>query len=212
MMTDPQTQPDDLDLIAQAQRGDVQAFNGLILRYQTAMYNLAFRLLDDADLAADATQEAFIAAFRHLRQFRGSNFRAWLARIVTNACYDALRRRRRAPVSLEALAAQRTDSTDQPALLSDPEESPEQLAARQALSQAIQDCLNQLPLSFRTVAIMSDVQDYSYDEIAIALNLSLGTVKSRLSRARHKLRDCLRAVRELLPGAYRLVEQEDKTP
>ncbi|MFQ3534545.1 MAG: sigma factor-like helix-turn-helix DNA-binding protein, partial [Aggregatilineales bacterium] len=64
----------------------------------------------------------------------------------------------------------------------------------------------------RTVAIMSDVQDYSYDEIAIALNLSLGTVKSRLSRARHKLRDCLRAVRELLPGAYRLVEQEDKTP
>jgi RNA polymerase sigma-70 factor (ECF subfamily) len=211
-MTDQQPQTDDLDLIAQAQRGDVQAFNGLVLRYQTAMYNLAFRLLDDADLAADATQDAFIAAFRHLGQFRGSNFRAWLARIVTNTCYDALRRRRRAPASLEALAEGRADSADQPALVSDAEESPEQLATRQALSKAIQDCLNQLPPSFRTVAIMSDVQDYSYDEIALALNLSLGTVKSRLSRARHKLRDCLRAVRELFPSTYRLLEQRDETP
>lgn len=209
-MSDLQAQADDFDLIAQARRGDVQAFNGLVLRYQTAMYNLAFRLLDDADLAADATQDAFIAAFQHLNQFRGSNFRAWLARIVTNACYDALRRRKRAPASLEQLAAQRADSADQPALISDAAESPEQLAIRQALSKAIQDCLNQLPLSFRTVAIMSDVQGYAYDEIALALNLSLGTVKSRLSRARQKLRDCLRAVQELLPSAYRLLEQKDE--
>ncbi|MCS6872235.1 MAG: sigma-70 family RNA polymerase sigma factor [Anaerolineae bacterium] len=211
-MNEQHVRIDDLDLIAQAQRGDVQAFNGLVLRYQTAMYNLAFRLLDDADLAADVTQDAFIAAFQHLSQFRGSNFRAWLARILTNTCYDALRRRRRAPTSLEAIAAGRADSADQPALVSDAEESPEQFAMRQALSKAIQDCLNQLPLSFRTVAIMSDVQEYSYDEIALALNISLGTVKSRLSRARQKLRDCLRAVQELFPSAYRLSEQKDQTP
>jgi RNA polymerase sigma-70 factor (ECF subfamily) len=208
-MSEHQAQSDDLTLIAQAQRGDVQAFNDLVLRYQVAMYNLAFRLLDDADLAADAAQDAFIAAFQHLQQFRGSNFRAWLARIVTNTCYDALRRRRRAPLSLEALSA---EGADQPALISDSDESPEQLAMRRALSDAIQACLNQLPLSFRTVAILSDVQDYSYDEIALALNLSLGTVKSRLSRARQKLRDCLRAVRELFPSARRLLEQEDETP
>ncbi|MFN7209260.1 MAG: RNA polymerase sigma factor [Aggregatilineales bacterium] len=211
-MTDQQPQSDDLDLIAQARRGDVQAFNGLVLRYQSAMYNLAFRLLGDPDLAADVTQDAFIAAFRGLSQFRSSNFRAWLARIVTNACYDALRRRRRAPASLDAIAEGRADSADQPALLSDPDESPEQLAMRQALSEAIQDCLNALPPSFRTVAILRDMQDFSYDEIALALNLSLGTVKSRLSRARHKLRDCLRAVRELFPSAYRLLEQKDETP
>jgi RNA polymerase sigma factor (sigma-70 family) len=211
-MSEHQAQSDDLTLIAQAQRGDVEAFNALVLRYQTAMYNLAFRLLDDADLAADATQDAFIAAFQHLQQFRGSNFRAWLARIVTNTCYDALRRRRRAPLSLEALSAERADGADQPALISDADDSPEQLAMRRALSDAIQACLNQLPLSFRTVAILSDVQDYSYDEIALALNLSLGTVKSRLSRARQKLRDCLRAVRELFPSARRLLEQEDETP
>lgn len=211
-MSEQQAQRDDLTLIAQAQRGDVQAFNQLVLHYQTAMYNLAFRLLDDADLAADATQDAFIAAFQHLRQFRGSNFRAWLARIVTNACYDALRRRRRTPLSLDQIAAERADSADQPALISDADESPEQLAVRQALNQAIQDCLAQLPLSFRTVAILSDIQEYSYDEIALALNLSLGTVKSRLSRARQKLRDCLRAVRELFPSAYRLLEQKDETP
>jgi RNA polymerase sigma factor (sigma-70 family) len=211
-MSEHQAQSDDLTLVAQAQRGDVEAFNALVLRYQTAMYNLAFRLLDDADLAADATQDAFIAAFQHLQQFRGSNFRAWLARIVTNTCYDALRRRRRAPLSLEALSAERADGADQPALISDADDSPEQLAMRRALSDAIQACLNQLPLSFRTVAILSDVQDYSYDEIALALNLSLGTVKSRLSRARQKLRDCLRAVRELFPSARRLLEQEDETP
>jgi len=208
-MSEHQAQSDDLTLIAQAQRGDVQAFNDLVLRYQVAVYNLAFRLLDDADLAADAAQDAFIAAFQHLQQFRGSNFRAWLARIVTNTCYDALRRRRRAPLSLEALSA---EGADQPALISDSDESPEQLAMRRALSEAIQACLNQLPLSFRTVAILSDVQDYSYDEIALALNLSLGTVKSRLSRARQKLRDCLRAVQELFPSARRLLEQEDETP
>jgi RNA polymerase sigma-70 factor (ECF subfamily) len=211
-MSEHQAQSDDLTLVAQAQRGDVEAFNALVLRYQTAMYNLAFRLLDDADLAADATQDAFIAAFQHLQQFRGSNFRAWLARIVTNTCYDALRRRRRAPLSLEALSAERADGADQPALISDADDSPEQLAMRRALSDAIQACLNQLPLSFRTVAILSDVQDYSYDEIALALNLSLGTVKSRLSRARQKLRDCLRAVQELFPSARRLLEQEDETP
>ncbi|MBO9308663.1 MAG: sigma-70 family RNA polymerase sigma factor [Chloroflexi bacterium] len=211
-MSDPQAQSDDLTLVARARRGEVQAFNDLVLRYQSAMYNLAFRLLDDADLAADATQDAFIAAFQRLPQFRGSNFRAWLARIVTNACYDALRRRRRAPLSLEELSAERAEGNAQPALVSDSDESPEQLAMRRALSEAIQDCLNQLPLSFRTVAILSDVQGYSYDEIALALNLSLGTVKSRLSRARQKLRDCLRAVRELFPSAYHLLEQEDETP
>ncbi len=209
-MSDPNPDLDDLSLIAGAQRGDVQAFNSLVLRYQTGMYNLAFRLLGDAAAAADVTQEAFISAFKHLQQFRGSNFRAWLARIVTNACYDGLRRRRRAALSLDELADGRADADDQPALVSDPEDSPEQVALRQALSTAIQDCLNQLPPTFRTVAIMSDVQDYAYDEIAIALNLSLGTVKSRLSRARHKLRDCLRAVRELLPNANRLFEQKDE--
>ncbi len=201
---------DELALILDAQRGDVNAFNTLVLAYQSRAYNVAYRLMGEAHAADDATQEAFIAAFRNLAQYRGGNFAAWLLRIVTNACLDELRRaKRRQTVSTDDLGEDADESA--PALTADPDESPESVVMKQALSRAIQDCLDGLPEVFRMVAILGDLEGYDYQEIASIARISLGTVKSRLSRARGRLRDCLQGAGELLPARYRLSEQEDRT-
>jgi RNA polymerase sigma-70 factor (ECF subfamily) len=199
---------DELALIQAAQRGDVESFNTLVLRYQTRAYNLAFRLIGDRSGAADATQEAFIGAYNHLSQYRGGSFSAWLMRIVTNACYDELRRRRRRPsLSTEDLSEDADESAI--SLASPDEDNPESVFDQRALSQAIQMCLDELPEAFRLVAVLCDVQGYDYREIAAIARVSLGTVKSRISRARQRLRDCLQGVRELLPEDYRLNKQEN---
>jgi RNA polymerase sigma-70 factor (ECF subfamily) len=193
---------DEATLIQEAQRGDVQAFNGLVLHYQTQVYNLAYRVMGESEAAADATQEAFISAFKNLRRFRGGSFKAWLMRIVTNACYDELRRRKRRPqTSLEALNVLEEDANPSLAMRS---EAPEAHAQRMELADAIRHCLATLPEDQRMAAVLSDIQGYSYDEMAEIMSVSLGTVKSRLSRARARLRDCLRTSGELLPSRYRL--------
>jgi RNA polymerase sigma-70 factor (ECF subfamily) len=193
---------DETTLIEEAQRGDVQAFNTLVLHYQSQVYNLAYRVMGERDSAADATQEAFISAYKSLRRFRGGSFKAWLMRIVTNACYDELRRRKRRPqTSLEALHVVEEDAN--PSLVHR-SEAPETHAQRMELAGAIEDCLGTLPDEQRLAAVLSDIQGHSYDEMATIMDVSLGTVKSRLSRARAKLRDCLRTKGELLPSRYRL--------
>ncbi|MEW6566848.1 MAG: sigma-70 family RNA polymerase sigma factor [Chloroflexota bacterium] len=199
----------ELALIAAARRGDLDSFNRLILVYQSQVYNLAYRILGEADAAADAAQEAFVAAFKGLRAFRGGSFRSWLLRIVTNVCYDELRRRRRRPASsLEAMTdADLGPDRDGPALLEPATERPEAAVERAELSRAIQDCLQKLPPEFRAVAILADVQGYDYQEISRVLGKPLGTVKSRLARARLRLRDCLQRFRELLPAALRLEDE-----
>ncbi len=189
-------------LIQAARRGDVHAFNDLVLSYQDMAFTVAYRILGHPDAAADAAQEAFIAAFQKLHQLRGQQFKSWLMRIVTNACYDELRRQRRRPAtSLDDLYE--TQIANDSSLHSH-EESPEQYAQRTELQAAIQECLNALPDDQRVVAVLSDVEEYAYHEIAAITGWPVGTVKSRLSRARSRLRDCLRATRELLPAEYRL--------
>jgi RNA polymerase sigma factor (sigma-70 family) len=195
------TDMDEQVLIAAARRGDAQAFNKLIVTYQTIVYNVAYRILHDADGAADATQEAFLSAFRALGSFRGGSFKAWLLRIVTNACYDQLRAAQRRPTSsLDDLPV----DPDHSVMLLDEAESPEEYALRQDLGRAIQSGLDELPPDQRTTLILSDIQGLSYEEIAQATSVSLGTVKSRLSRGRARLRDYLRDKEELLPSRYRL--------
>ncbi|MEP7284488.1 MAG: sigma-70 family RNA polymerase sigma factor [Chloroflexota bacterium] len=196
---------DELALIRDAQSGKVESFNTLVLTYQSSVYNLAYRLIGDSEIAADATQEAFIAAYGHLASFRGGNFKAWLMRIVTNACYDELRRRKRRPtVSLD-------DPDDEQAIqFVSTSDSPETLVQRNALNRVIQDCLDGLPDDQRLVAILCDVQGYDYQEIASIARVSLGTVKSRISRARQRLRDCLQGAGELLPESYRLQSSDRK--
>ncbi len=188
-------------LVEAGQRGDLEAFNQLVRLYEGRVYNLCFRMLGDADAAADAAQDAFLSAFRNLRSFRGGSFRSWLLRIATNTCYDVIRARKRRPsTSLDAaLDPEGERSFFDPA---DPGESPDDFALRQELGAAIQHSLNRLPEDQRVVVILSDIQGMAYDEIAQIIGVNLGTVKSRLSRGRARLRDLLKAG-ELLPLRYR---------
>jgi RNA polymerase sigma-70 factor (ECF subfamily) len=192
---------DEQALIASARKGDVRAFNQLVLLYQTMVYNLAYRILSDPDAAADATQEAFLSAYKAMRGFRGGSFKAWLLRIVTNACYDQLRSKQRRPAeSLDDLLVEAEHSP----YLRDPARSPEEVVEQRELNHAIQSGIATLPAEQRVVLVLSDVQGMNYQEIAEVTGLSLGTVKSRLSRGRAKLRDHLLHQRELLPARYRL--------
>jgi RNA polymerase sigma-70 factor (ECF subfamily) len=198
-------EPDESALIAAAQRGQLPAFNQLVLRYQSIAYNVAFRILDDPDAAADATQDGFLKAYRKLDQYRGGSFKAWLLRIITNTCYDMLRSHRRRPTT--SLDKDEEGDGEHDATLVDSAERPEDYALRQELAAAIQRAIGQLPLDQRTVLVLSDVEGMNYQEIAEATGAALGTVKSRLSRARAQLRDILLAHKELLPAQYRLSER-----
>lgn len=195
---------DEASLIAAAQRGNLDAFNELVLAYQDRVYNLAYRIMGDPAAAADAAQEAFISAYQHIDGFRGkypSSFKSWLMRIVSNACYDELRRYKRHPVT--SFEDFEVEEEANPALING-QERPEEHALREEMARVIEDGIQTLPPNQRITLVLSDVQGFSYDEIAEMTDAPLGTVKSRLARARRKLRDYLREQGELLPAQYRL--------
>ena len=191
-------------LIQAARRGDLDAFNQLVITYQGLAYNVAIRLLSDPVAAEDATQDAFLAAYKNLRSYRGGSFRAWLMRIVTNGAYDELRRQKRRPQTDLDRNDDEGGPDDHSTWLADPGESPQELAERVEMGNAIQRCLNELEIEFRTVVVLIDVQGMDYAEAAETMKRPLGTVKSRLARARARLQDCLRGFEELLPQQFRL--------
>ncbi|MCA9977373.1 MAG: sigma-70 family RNA polymerase sigma factor [Anaerolineales bacterium] len=192
---------DEAVLIQQAKKGDVPAFNRLVLHYQELAYNVAYRIMGQPQAAEDITQESFIAAYQSLNRFRDGSFKSWLLRIVTNRCYDELRRHKRRPQSsLDEL----TEENESFAFLRSPEDGPEMHQQRLELVRAIEGCLQGLPDDQRIATVLCDVEGYDYQEIAGILAVSLGTVKSRISRARSKLRECLQKAEELLPANYRL--------
>lgn len=194
-------------LISAAARGNVTAFNRLVLHYQDRVFSLAYRILGERESAADAAQDAFITAFRRLETYRGGSFRAWLLKVTTNTCYDELRRLKRRPAdSLEELPGAEND--DGPPIAAD-SPSPEQAAQQSELATAIEQCISALQTDQRTVLVLSDVEGFNYQEIADMTGTNLGTVKSRLSRARAGVRNCLGAVKELLPSVYRFNNNED---
>jgi len=196
-------------LIADAQRGDLDAFNRLVLAYQDMLYGQAFRLMGEKYAAEDATQEAFISAFRKIKSFRGGSFRAWLLRIVTNACYDELRRRKRRPTTQLEPVNEENEPIESPNWLTDPGESPEIAAQRSEIRAALELCIQKLPIEFRTVVLLVDIQGLDYTEAARVIRRPLGTVKSRLARARVRMRDCLSNYGELLPTSFRLLEESE---
>jgi RNA polymerase sigma factor (sigma-70 family) len=200
---------DDVALIDAAQHGDLDAFNRLVLAYQNMVYNQAYRMVGDMDVAEDASQDAFIIAFRKLGTYRGGSFKAWLLRIVTNLCYDELRRRKRRPTTPLEPTDHDDEEIESPRWLSDPSETPEQTAERVELAQALQYCLDGLQPDFRAIVTLVDIQGLDYSEAARVMGRPLGTVKSRLARARMRLRDCLQGYRELLPTSFRLMEESE---
>jgi RNA polymerase sigma-70 factor, ECF subfamily len=195
---------DETALIQDARNGDLDAFNRLVLAYQDLLYNQAFRMIGESDSAEDATQEAFISAYKNLHAYRGGSFRAWLLRIVTNACYDELRRRKRRPTTPLEPVDDTGEELESPAWIADQSESPESALQRVELGNAIQHCLDELPDEFRAAVLLVDVQGFDYDEAAQALGKPLGTIKSRLARARMRMKDCLQGFWELLPSRFRL--------
>ncbi len=196
---------DEAGLIAAARLGDLDAFNHLVMVYQSLAYNLAVRMLNDLDAADDATQTAFLSAYRHLDTYRGGSFRAWVLRMVTNTCYDELRRLKRHPQQpLEPIGDDENDEIESPYWMADESQaSPEIQIEQRDLENAIQHCLHDLPEEFRSVVVMVDVEGLDYDEVSQAVGKPLGTIKSRLSRARLRMRDCLQGFSELLPAIFR---------
>jgi len=201
---------DEVALIREAQLGDLDSFNRLVLHYQELAYNLALRMLNDEASAEDATQTAFISAYNHLDSFRGGSFKAWVMRMVTNTCYDELRRIKRRPTTpLEPINDEDDEEIESPYWMADDHNpTPEQALDRRELEGAIQHCLADLPDDFRAVVIMVDVEGFDYQEVSEAIGKPLGTVKSRLARARLKMRDCLQGYWELLPANFRLKLEE----
>ena len=191
-------------LIRAAQRGDLEAFNLLILRYQNLLFGIALRLLNDEDVAADAVQEALISAFRRFHTFRGDSLRSWLARVVVNACYDELRKKRRQhSVPLEQFNSD-GDEIETSYWLVDQAADPELQYEASELETAIQNSLHKLPEIYRLMLVLVDIEGLSYEEAAAAARIPVGTVKSRLARARIQMQRSLQASGELLPASYRV--------
>lgn len=179
---------DEQTLLLLARNGDLDAFNDLILRYQDLLFNLAFRILADGDSAADAVQNALIASYRHFANFRNGSFRSWLIRITVNMCYDEIRRRSRHPIlPFEGLMR---DGQEYDLLEWMPDHCPstEQRVETSELERTIQTALQALPPLYRAAVVLVDVEGYAYDEAAHILGVPVGTVKSRLARARAQLR------------------------
>ena len=194
-------EPADAELVSRSQEGDLGAFNIIAERYRSQVFNVVARILGDPTSAEDVTQEAFISAYRAIGNFRGGILRAWLLRISVNASRDFLRASRRRP----------EDSLDRSLLnpgfqVPSVEASPEQQALSGELAAEIQRAISSLPLDQRTVLVLIDVSGLSYEEAAEATGASLGTIKSRLSRARARARDYLMQSRELLPEQFRHIK------
>ena len=202
---------DDEALIRASQAGDLEAFNLLVQRHERPVFNVALRLLRDVGLAEDATQDTFIRAWQNIRTFQTGSVRSWLYKIATNRSYDMLRASARRPAgSLEAeiVEIEPTWTTG-----GQGDESPDAHALRRELSIYLERALTALPDDQRMVVLLVDVQGLDYHEVAETMGIALGTVKSRLSRARAKIRQALAddvAARELFERYLRLEGEDER--
>jgi RNA polymerase sigma-70 factor (ECF subfamily) len=188
---------DENALIRDAKKGDLDAFNRLVLAYQDMVYSHAFRMLGEVTAAEDATQDTFIAAFENIRSYRRGSFAAWLMRIVTNTCHDLIRYQGRRPtLPLEPLDDQ-GEEIDEPYWIPDESEGLEEAAMRAELGEVIRGCLQRVPERYRAVLVMADIQGLSYEEVAEVVETPVGTVKSRLARGRKYMEYCLKTFWEL---------------
>jgi RNA polymerase sigma-70 factor (ECF subfamily) len=177
-----------------ARQGDVDAFNQLVERYETIAYSVALRAVGNAEDAADATQEAFISAFRAIAEFRGGSFKSWLLRIVVNACHDLHRRQQRRPAtSMDALVEEAGEAPwPDPGAL-----DPETVVLTHETRRVVEAALAELPDEQRIAIVLVDVQELSYEEAADVMGCAVGTIRSRLARGRARVRDRLLATGNL---------------
>ncbi len=193
-------------LLRRAQRGDARAFDELMIPHEKRIYALCLRMSGDREDALDSAQEVMLRIWRSISSYRGqASFSTWIFRIATNTCLDLLRKKKSRPaVSLDALA---DDGFMPPADTDDPQKHAEATARTRALADGIQA----LPPDMRAALVLRDVQGFSYEEVAGILDTPLGTIKSRINRAREKLRTILYQNTELfdLPHVYADERRQD---
>jgi RNA polymerase sigma-70 factor (ECF subfamily) len=179
----------EITLVLSAQSGNLEAFNALMLTYQDVMCHTALRILGQEALAEDAMQDAFFSAYQHITDFRGGSLKAWFMRILINKCYDEIRwLQRTAAIPLnESL----TDDGEHESLDSRFQyraPSVEDCVETSERNESIQECMNKLPTDYRIILALVDIDEMSCDEAAAILKIPIGTVRSRLARARLSLR------------------------
>lgn len=180
------TREQEAQIVQRVLRGDVNAFEKLVLEYEKSVYGITQRMTGNAEDAADMTQETFIKAYNSLASFRGdSKFSVWLYRIATNVCLDFLRSRGRKPTV--SLSVEDDDGEEVQLDIADESQSPEQLLERGLTRDAVRRGLDSLSPEYRQILLLREIQGLSYEEIAVALTLEVGTVKSRIFRARKRL-------------------------
>ena len=188
----PSYSSDEENIINLASKGDLDAFNELVVVHQDLAYHHAYALLGDPALAEDVAQDSFIRAFHNMTGFRGGSFRAWILKIVTNAAYDVLRRSKRHPIQSLLPEDEHGDEIESPAWLADPSTSVEKVVEQAEFSTDLYGLVDELPEVYRTVLTLIDIYEFDYAEAAQVLQVPIGTVKSRLARARLRLIKSLR--------------------
>jgi len=201
---------EDNELVSRCLQGDSTAFNHIVDKYQQRIYNIAFRMTNNHDDALDLAQESFIRIYRALASYKGeSAFSTWIHRIASNVCLDELRKKKRQP--LVALSTDATMSGEEGEysieFAAGDEDTPEQHLLRNEVRREIALALSQVSPEHRIVLVLRDIQGYSYEEMAEIIGVNVGTIKSRLNRARIALREVLRAA-EHLPKQQRLSVQK----
>jgi RNA polymerase sigma-70 factor (ECF subfamily) len=194
-------EPLDGQLVLLAKDGSLDAFNSLVDRYQGAVYSLCYRLLGQREPAEDASQEAFLSAYRAIGRFEGGNFRSWLLRIAANECKDELRRRNRKDprISLDDGG----EDGDEAVEVADRGPGAETLMERAELGRALERLLREITFEQRQAIVLVDVYDFQYNEVAVLTATSVGTIKSRIHRGRERLRRLLAERRELFGDVVR---------
>ena len=189
-------------LIKKAKGGNVEAFEELVKQSQKKVFNIAYKMMDNYDDANELAQEAFIKAYQSIDKFKGDSlFSTWIYRITTNVCLDELRRRKNKKViSLNENIKYNDEEIQQQ--IKDESPGPEQIFEEKESKKLINQCIESLPVDYKTVIILRDIQGFSYEEIAKILNCPEGTVKSRINRARKALRDIFKNKKELLNKEY----------
>ncbi|NLM12933.1 MAG: sigma-70 family RNA polymerase sigma factor [Epulopiscium sp.] len=182
---------DEIRLVSSAKKGNIAAFEQLIKAHETKIYNIAYRMFHNEEDAKDISQEIFIKVFENIEKFKGnSSFSTWLYRIATNTCIDELRRRK----GKETYSIDEEIETNEGSMkreYSDIKPGPEEVAINKEVRHQIQNAMNHLSEEHKTALILRDLQGFEYGEISKILDCSLGTVKSRISRARRQLIELL---------------------
>lgn len=197
--------PDDAELIAAAKRGDRKAFSELVVKYQRRVYLAALHVTGNHSDADDVAQETFVKAYRHIAGFDGrSDIFTWLYRIAINTAKNALVSRDRSPISYEINLNSDEDAPDVASRLRDPD-TPEGLALTEEIRATVNAAIDALPEDLRTAIVLRELDGMSYEEISVAMDCPVGTVRSRIFRARESID---RRLREVFDGGLGRAEEQ----